>query len=454
MVKGTVGSVGVSGNRFMATPAVSMLKAFAPGGDMGAPELTYPNLEAVAATARQKENTLLREVWEAPEGSLDEEKAVRSASIGYFVLTGNQLQQTAPDNRHLVSSRFTQSSIELYGAPQPAEVSKLLIGQYTDFSRYKDHSNVDQGRLDAVTNVLEGAFGASIEGVQAPEDKHLQIACAEINRVLRSRYEASFQLFDAIEERGLKPSISEVQAIFEKSTELLVPIDNSWSAWQVKVTDGIGMSVSADAKTINIGRHGDYQHDRLRPLFAHEVLTHALRAINGLRTGDKLLYKGLPGNLDAEEGLSILKEYAVSGVLPDKVTDRYIDVSLALGQMHLPAMTRAQLHAFHTNRKIVRAQAAHKPADAQEQAKAARNHVNRIYRGSLGNEVIGVNTKDISYYQGFVEVAPYMVKEIVHNRRPAEQVIDYVMSCCINPTDARHRGYAEDRAGIVLPPLT
>ena len=418
-----------------------MLKAFATTDCIGAPELTYPNLDSVAGDARQREYALLREAWSAPDDSLEEEKFARYAAIGYLVLTSQRLGNVDQGNQQLLSDRFTQNSIGIYGAPEPQEVKKLLVEQHAGFSRYADRPAIDQARLHAVTDVFQGSLGGSIESVEAQHDAELQNLAQQVAVILDARYGEALHIFDPIEQSGVKPTISEVKSVFEAGLAALQPTNNAWKNWGVEITDGQGMSTSTSSQKIKIGKRGDYQASRLKALFAHEALTHALRYIHGQETGDRLMGVGLPGNLDAEEGIGIFMEYAVSGLLPDRVVDRYIDVALALGQTQLPAMNRAQLHDLHTNRLIVRSQAADKPTDPVAISSFAWNHIDRIYRGSLGNSVIGVNTKDIAYHQGFLKIGRYLKQEILQNGHSAESIFEYIMSGCFDPSDSRHRAH-------------
>ena len=64
-------------------------------------------------------------------------------------------------------------------------------------------------------------------------------------------------------------------------------------------------------------------------------------------------------------------------------------------------------------------------------------HVNRIYRGSLGDESIGIFTKDISYHKGFVEMGRYMQAQI-DNGKSIEEVLDFLLTGKFDPTNMQH----------------
>ncbi|HTB48567.1 MAG TPA: tyrosine/phenylalanine carboxypeptidase domain-containing protein [Verrucomicrobiae bacterium] len=419
---------------------VSMLRAFGASDVVGAERLIYANLDAEAQEARQIESNLLDEFWAAVPDSLEEEKIARYAAIGYLVLTAYQLRNVAPASQPLISQRFTQSSVELYGEPKPDDVRKLMSGQYDSFRQYIDNPAIDQTRLQDVLATLDEALGGDITTAEVGMDDHHGVA-EQMKTALNEHYGDVLELFDSFEQDGTELDLETVRSLFQEGIKRLVASDPDWQEWTVEITNGEGMSTIAKSKKVKIGNRGTYRPERLKALFTHEVLVHGLRSVNGHKTGDAFLGKGLPGNLDAEEGIGIFMEYAITGVVPNKIIDRYIDISLALGQTRLPALNRAQLHDFHANRQIVRAQAAGKTPDIAGIERTAWNHADRVYRGSLGNEIIGVNTKDIAYYQGFVKIANYLEAEITDGGKTPEDVFAYIMSGCFDPTDIRHQAY-------------
>jgi len=417
-----------------------MLQAFGASNVVGAERLTYPSLEAVAQDARQIECDLLDEFWAAVPGSLEEEKLARYAAVGYLVLTAYQLRNVAPASQPLISKRFTQSSVELYGAPKPDDVGKLMLGQYGNFRQYVDNPTVDQTRLQDVLATLDEALGGIIATVEADVNDYHEVA-EQMKTALNERYGDVLELFDSFEQDATELDLESVRSLFQEGISRLAASDPDWQEWTVEITNGEGMSTISKGKKVKIGNRGNYRPERLKALFTHEVLVHGLRSVNGYKTGDAFLGKGLPGNLDAEEGVGIFMEYAITGVVPNKIVDRYIDISLALGQTRLPALNRTQLHDFHANRQIVRAQATGRTPDIAGIERTAWNHADRVYRGSLGNEIIGVNTKDIAYYQGFLKIANYLEAEITDGGKTPGDVFVYIMSGCVDPTDIRHQAY-------------
>ncbi len=416
-----------------------MLKAFTSAeGEPGNPELTYPLLDTIAQEAHTKEMPLQHAFYSAEEGSLEEEKLARSLAMGYMVLTADQLHKTKPEHQILLSDRYTTHTSELYGTPEEHVAKQLVEQQAHAFRALGTNPHVDQNTLNNFLGTLE-SMSAPESGSNTTEFSEV---ASQLKDVLYERFGEALAVFDAVESSDQEAVTPEDAAsLFNEAIAQLAEQNPAWSDWHAKVAAGEGMSTVAREQYFKIGTRGNYQTSRLKALFGHEVLVHGLRSINGHETGDNLMQFGLPGNLDLEEGLGTMVEYALTGAIPDKNIDRYIDVSLALGQNGRPALTRQQLHELHTQRLVLRQQAAGKSPDYDKLAKAAWNHVDRIYRGSLGTEVIGVNTKDIAYYQGFLKAATYLKEELAS--KDMTTVYDYVMSGCFDPSDDRHRAYVQ-----------
>ncbi len=357
----------------------------------------------------------------------------------YLVLTGHQLRNVTPDAQPLITDRFTQSSIELYGEPKVEEARQLITNEYFSLAEAVGNPQVDQERLTSTLGILHQALGCTID-LAPSKEQDLQYIAGQFKEILVARYGKVLETFDEVEATGGKVDLEDVTALFQSGIDTLAQTEPAWRDWKAVVTNGEGMSTNTKDKQIEIGRKGNYLAERMKPLFLHEALKHGLRSINGHKLDD-MLGKGLPGNLDVEEGAGIFDEFAFSGIMPQRIYDRYTDTSLALGQLNLPPMNRSEMHKFMVNRRIVRDQAAGKSVDVGEIKKSTWNAVDRIYRGTLGNDIVGVNTKDIAYYQGFLKYTDYLKDQIEVQGKMAEEVFDYIMLGCFDPSDPRHRDY-------------
>lgn len=418
---------------------VSMLTAFSASDEADPARLTYPQLGPTAEEALQKDSALWHSFLEAEEGSLDETSLARRMAVGYLVLTSAQLHGTSPGRQSLASERFTQHSIELYGAPEHDYAQESAARQLLAFDELESNPDVNQERLGRIRATLRSLVGP--EGPELAEAHDYTPAAEAMKNVLYARYGDTLATFDDIEQENRTLSLKEVISAMQTGLDSLIAKDLMWSDWKAAESSGEGLSTSVKTETLKVGRKGNYEANRLKPLFVHEALVHGMRGMNGRKTGVPQLEKGLPGNLDTEEGIGTFLEYAVSGVIPDKIIDRYTSVALALGHGGQPAMTRAQLQQFQLDRLVVRKQAAGKPVDTEALSRSASNHADRIYRGSLGTDLIAVNTKDIAYFTGFTKMAEYITEEL--KTKTPEEVFDYIMQGCFDPTDEAHRDFVQ-----------
>lgn len=272
-------------------------------------------------------------------------------------------------------------------------------------------------------------------------DASLEKTARVLDEYLRVRYAPVFEAI-AVDESIDVLSTTDVADVFERGIAVLADQhDTDWATWRVERNDEkSALSVAAGSEKVIVGmKRAAMQPHELIPLFAHEVLVHGLRGLNGAKR-DKRLQTGLPGYLDAEEGLGVFVEYALSGDIPEKNIDRYTDIAYALGQIDGVQHTRAEL----LERALVRAEnrnaKATSPRSHDDVVKAAYAHVNRIYRGSLGNEYIGVFTKDIAYHKGFLEVGSY-IRDQLEAGKLIDDVMTYLLQGKFSPLVKEHVDY-------------
>jgi hypothetical protein len=215
-----------------------------------------------------------------------------------------------------------------------------------------------------------------------------------------------------------------------------------WKKWCVAWHESGTLSVDVISKKINVGRYrAPIRGQDIKGLFAHEVLIHAQRSLKGEKI-DENLALGLPGYVEAEEGFGVLVESAINGHVSPKVKDRYIDVALALGISGKKPMNRRELFAIAYSREVIRNLADDRVFDVELLKKTIWVHVNRLYRGTLGNNYIGVFTKDIAYYKGFCKIAEYLSTELRQNN-PVDSKIGYMMHGKFDPCKIKHKVYVD-----------
>ena len=417
------------------TPAMDMLKAFKRDPEhISAPKIHYTELDEHTQTALSEENQRMRLFWEAEPGSLDEEQLARRAAIGYFILTGAQLQRTSGVEQEIASSRFTQASLELYGEPDKEEVSKIAATELKYFSGLAGKQGVDQERLQGVIDFYKEQLGNANPEVLA-DDSESKMAMEIFKSLIEERYKDVLAVLDEVSEREGDIHPEEGKELTEKILDKLAETDPKWKEWSVVLTKDATWSEDRRNKTIGVGRKAKSPRF-LKSTVAHEVFVHAQRSVNGGKI-DKRFELGLPGFLDSEEGLAVFIANSIRGVGSDRAKDFYMDTAAAAGLLGQPQISRPEMQKIYLDRMIVRTQAAGNEPDFSALEEKAWGYVNRIYRGSVGNEVVGVNTKDISYYHGLVKMTSY-IKQKLSEGVDAEKLLDYLMSAPFDPTNPRH----------------
>ena len=423
-------------------PKVLVLGSITPTDDGNS--LSYAKLTAAVDKHRPFEYARQTQFYETLVGTLEEDEAARQLAMHYLLETAEKgVKAASISSRRVWAERYTQASSELYGTPEVHVVQELIQSEYTKFLQCRDNPAVDKGLLDKVLAVYETTvLDHSMFRPEVEVDKYAD-AALEVREFVDEHYA------DIVETIFTEESVNTPEVIADKFTRALTKLaemDPTWEQWTVEVVpDKDALSVMGGDKKILVGANRRIPTGgELKGLFAHEVLVHAQRAVNGSKKSYELS-SGLPGYLDIEEGLGTFFEYAVTGVVPQKNIDRYTDIALALGVV-TEQMPRNAMLSFVYAREVVRLQALGNEVDEGNIQKKVAAHVNRIYRGTTGDDdAIGVFTKDIVYYKGFQEAADYITEQL-RAGRGIDTVLSYLLQGKFNPFDERHVAYLERHA--------
>lgn len=392
----------------------------------------YPQLESVVERDFKDKYETVDEVFERYDAD-DEEALDIRLSHEYLLLAALKLQKADTDReRELWSRRYTDVSIEIFGRPWIDEAASIAAKELEELKLQANSSPVDKGDIELVLSTYQKIAAASPNDDTASDYSDLLI---DLRHLLESRHKNVYAVLNDAPKGSL--SAKDVRRVFEASLYEL-----GWDEWRVVENETAQMSVSPQRKTINIGSYiPTLSHGRVRALLTHEVLTHAQRAVRGGQYDTNLAY-GLPGYITAEEGLAVLLETAIVGHLPNRVGDRYVDITLALGTAVTSPMSRFELFKLTVNRTLLRLGADANKANRSTVRRLAWQHVNRIYRGSLGNEFVGVLTKDAAYYRGYQDMAEYLSR---YQGERLEKALDFVLSGKFDPIKPHHRLYVHGR---------
>ena len=422
------------------SPVIGLLQAISP--DPSRPDndiLTYPSLARAAKDTQSFEKILLNSYNAAEDDSAAQLAAAVKLAENELIETASQLQNAQTFERQVALSRqFTTASVNLFGAPDAVAAAYLLEQLLTELCVLQTNYAVDAKQLDFLLQTYDEILRKS----EAPyeytlpfEESAADAAASSLGGFLWQRYPVTLGVFDG-DQRQLIDAAGIVER-FEAALEALKRRDEFWSEWKILVTDDSCLSVSPHDKRLVVGSHrARVELGELRGLFGHEVLVHALRANNGQHLSHEFEL-GLPGYIDAEEGLGCFVEHSLSGSAPRKMYDRYLDVALALGVVDGCPWTRKELFELVYARTIVRAQAAGKAVRLGTLERESWAHVNRIFRGTLGNDIVGVFTKDIAYYHGYQKMTGFIIDEL-SNGTPPEELWSLLTVGKFDPTDIMH----------------
>lgn len=415
--------------------------------------LVYEELHPATSMLLETSSERAALAWESQPGSMEELETVRQLALQGFVQTAARLIETPGlGDRDLWASRFTEASVELYGEPEKEEVERLLSGELYFLEHISGLENFDQANVELLKDVYRRELFRD-EGlkfvVEVADEAMKKDAIFGFGEILKQRYGYIFDLIDDSEEKMYTPA--DLLGLFENSLSLLKQNETGWDEWViVERPNSTMLSVNATHKRINIPMKREAAtSSEARGLLGHELLVHALRAKNGYATSENYMGQGLPGFLDAEEGLGIMVEHGLSGELPAKAYDRYVDVALALGTLTGRQYGRSELALISYARQALRLQLADKLDEASARALKAKvqTHVDRIFRGTPGDDqgnVYGVYTKDISYYEGYRSMTDYIVNELKKGRS-LDDIYDHIAIGRYDPTNAHHLQYMSSR---------
>jgi len=424
-------------------PSIKVLEAFKPdNAGKGEQSLVYVGL--MSAIERYKESHIPRSqrMWDSEVDSLGELSAAQELAKDYLLQTSGKLVDSDEKNRDLWASRFTEASIELYGAPEKKEATSLLREEYDLLNTLKDDDGVSQDLVNYLIATYEKIIPPDTETEEVFNKETERLAIEKYGQAIIGKYQQLFNFVDESESEDF--DAAKLKELFITSLEWLKDNDDKdWDEWKVVEVDGTTVSVNASKKEIKLpSRREAASKQDAKGLIAHELLVHALRAKNGYKTGDIELATGVAGYLDAEEGLGILAEDAVNSELPEKAYDRYLDIALALGTIDGAHMNRKELFKISMARQTLRAQVKGTFEEAQlpSMEKRVWTHIDRIYRGGPGDDngtEQAIFTKDIAYYVGYKKMAEYITNKLASGDT-TDDIFAFLSQGKFDPTNDKH----------------
>ena len=174
--------------------------------------------------------------------------------------------------------------------------------------------------------------------------------------------------------------------------------------WTVSVEKATSVNVKSSEKRIVIPDNGMMRsRKKVENLVVHEIGVHMLRSITGGETDMLPLRSGLSDYYDAEEGLGVVMEQALSGKFAERGVDHYITAGLA-------HFDNKDFHeAFEIKWRLSLLGSVDDGSEVSDgqivkAKKTAFTQTLRSFRGTNDMPLF----KDLSYYNGSVEVWRYL----------------------------------------------
>lgn len=426
-------------------PRVKILEDINPiNSGTGEEVLAYDGLLAAVEGYQTTNKQRTDAVWEAEPGSLEESAKAKQLALEYLLRISERVINPRQGDAALWADRFTQAGIEIYGEPEKEEAARLVTDEYRSLLSLRGDSRISHQHAQLLLGIYEPII--QHDAFMFPETTesdvgHEKAAIHSYGEAIREQYQPLFDLVDAADKSEFTPQ--DLEALFMQALDWLKDNDDpDWGEWKIIFVDSAQLSVQTTDRKIKIGSRRELASlANTKGLIAHELLVHALRAKNGYKTGDSKLATGLPGYLDSEEGLGILAEEAINGVLPDKAYDRYVDIALALGTIDGVQRSRPLLFQISYARQLVRAQLRGEVIGESAALKPkVWGHVDRIYRGGRGDSLgtrQAIFTKDIAYYVGYKQMAQYLVGQLAQGRT-AKEVFSFLSKAKFDPNNPQH----------------
>ena len=174
--------------------------------------------------------------------------------------------------------------------------------------------------------------------------------------------------------------------------------------WAVSVEKATSVNVKSSEKRIVIPDNGMMRsRKKVENLIVHEIGIHMLRSITGGETDMLPLRSGLSDYYDAEEGLGVVMEQALSGKFTERGVDHYITAGLAYFD------NKDFRDAFEVKWRLSLLDSVEDGGEINDEqiAKAKKTAFTQTLRSFRGTNDMPL-FKDLSYYNGSVEVWRYL----------------------------------------------
>ena len=308
---------------------------------------------------------------------------------------------SSEEDKQKIAEAYKGLNIETYGEPDEGTYRSLL-GEKLNCVRNKNLT----GKADDLRKELFGMVDFDPD-VDIPERFRPSDETVEwMHSVAESLYGGMLSHIPN-EQEEFDPY--ELQKIFTDIIEEEFNNDSKGYAgaaegWTVSAEKATSVNVKSSEKRIVIPDNGMMRsRKKVENLVVHEIGVHMLRSITGGETDMLPLRSGLSDYYDAEEGLGVVMEQALSGKFAERGVDHYITAGLAYYD------EKDFRGAFEVKWRLslldsVRDGGEINDGQMEKAKKTAFTQTLRSFRGTNDLPLF----KDLSYYNGSVEVWKYL----------------------------------------------
>lgn len=292
-------------------------------------------------------------------------------------------------------------NIEIYGEPDE-DIYRSLMGEKLNCVRNKNLT----GKADDLRKELLGM-------VDFDPDVDIPERFRPSDETVEWMYSVAESLYGGMlshipnEQEEFDPY--ELQKIFTDIIEEEFNNDSKGYAgaaegWTVSVEKATSVNVKSSEKRIVIPDNGMMRsRKKVENLVVHEIGVHMLRSITGGETDMLPLRSGLSDYYDAEEGLGVVMEQALSGKFAERGVDHYITAGLAYYD------EKDFRGAFEVKWRLSLLDSVRDGGEINDEQieKAKKTAFTQTLRSLRGTNDMPL-FKDLSYYNGSVEVWRYL----------------------------------------------
>lgn len=305
------------------------------------------------------------------------------------------------EEKEAVAEKYRHLNIESYGEPDEDIYRSLLGGKLNTIHSKKLTGKADELRKE-LFDMVDFDPDVDISERFRPSDETVEW----MHSVAESLYGGMLSHIPN-EQEEFDPY--ELQKIFTNIIEEEFNNDSKGYAgaaegWTVSVEKATSVNVKSSEKRIVIPDNGMMRsRKKVENLVVHEIGVHMLRSITGGETDMLPLKSGLSDYYDAEEGLGVVMEQALSGKFAERGVDHYITAGLT----HFD--NKDFRGAFEVKWRLslldsVRDGGEINDGQMEKAKKTAFTQTLRSFRGTNDMPLF----KDLSYYNGSVEVWKYL----------------------------------------------